>query len=303
MATSTRRHFLKNSLAAVGAAAVLPRAHAAAGASGATGASSSEHGFKLFACDWTLGKTCNPESFAVAARIGLDGVQVDFGRPKDNTGKPPLFDEAHQDRLLESSAQHQVPIASLALGVLNSIPYKSDAAAEQWVLDSVRVMQRLKQRVTLLAFFSKGDLIGDESGVAEVIRRLKRLAPRAQDAGVIYGFESWLKVPELERILDAVNSPALKVYYDVGNMQKVGEDVGAAIRRLGRERICEFHLKDYDDLYGKGSMDFPKVRSAMDAIGYRGWLGIEGVKTPLGIEPSIHHDLEYLRPIFPKTIS
>ena len=258
-------------------------------------------GFNIFACDWTLGKRGSPESFEVAARVGLDGVQVDFGLVKEGVLKPPLFDEAHQERILAASAQHRVPIASLALGVLNHVPYKNDEAAKQWVLDSVGVMKRMRARVTLLAFFSKGDLVDDPAGTQEVIRRLKVLAPRAADAGIVYGFESWLKVPELERILDAVNSPGLKVYYDVGNMQKVGENVGAAIRRLGRERICEIHLKDYDDLYGKGSMNFPAVRRALDAVGYRGWLGIEGVKTPLGVEQSIRYDLDYLRPLFPRT--
>ena len=103
-------------------------------------------------------------------------------------------------------------------------------------------------------------------------------------------------------MLDAVNSQAIRVYYDVGNMHKVGEDYGGAIRRLGRERICEVHLKDYDDLYGKGSIKCPAVRSALDASGYRGWLGIEGVKTPLGVEASIRYNVDYLRPIFPKTV-
>lgn len=257
-------------------------------------------GFRIFACDWTLQKTSQPGAFELAARIGLDGVQVDFGRPDENADKPPLFDPAHQDAILEASARHKVPVASLALGALNTFPYKNDRATEQWVLDSIGVLQRMRQRVALLAFFSKGDLVNDEPGVAEVIRRLKKLAPRAEAAGVVYGIESWLKAPELEHILDAVGSPAVKVYYDVGNMQKVHEDVGAAIRRLGRERICEVHFKDYDNLYGKGSMDFPAVRGALDAIGYRGWVGIEGVKTPLGVEASIRYDLEYLRPIFPK---
>ncbi len=288
-----RRSFLKHSLGAVGAAA-LPLSLRAASKSPPTG-------FRIFACDWTLQKTCSPEAFELAARIGLDGVQVDFGRLKDGVTRLPLFDPAHQDRILAAAAQHKVVVASLAMGVLNNVAYKSDAATEQWVLDSVGVMKRLKQRVTLLAFFGKGDLVDDEPGIAEVIRRLKKLAPRAEEAGVVYGIESWLKAPVLERILDAVNSPAIRIYYDVGNMQKVGEDIGAAIRRLGRERICEVHLKDYDDLYGKGSIDFPAVRTALDASGYRGWLGIEGVKTPLGVEPSIRYDLDYLRPHFPKT--
>ncbi|MBI5770657.1 MAG: sugar phosphate isomerase/epimerase [Verrucomicrobia bacterium] len=289
-----RRSFLKRAAGGAGALALaaLPRSLRAATAA---------RGFKIFACDWTLQKTCNPDAFPLAARIGLDGVQVDFGRVKEGEKTLPLFAEAQQEKILAAAAEHKVAVASLAMGVLNNIPYKSDPLTEAWVRDAVGAMQRMKVRVTLLAFFSKGDLVDDEPGVNEVIRRLKKVAPIAADAGVVFGFESWLKAPQLERILDAVNSPGLRVYYDVGNMQKVGEEVGAAIRRLGRERICEVHLKDYDDLYGKGSMNFPKVRAALDDAGYHGWLGIEGVKTPLGVEPSIKYDLDYLRPIFPKT--
>lgn len=290
-----RRTFLKSSLTALGVSALLREGRAAQ----KTTRTGTPNGFRIFACDWTLRQTCSPDAFPLAARIGLDGVQVDFGRLTEGVTTLPLFDEAHQARILAASAQHGVAIASLAMGVLNSVPYKSDPNTEQWVLDSVRVMQRMKMRVALLAFFNKNDLVDDPAGVAEVIRRLKRLAPRAEDAGLVYGIESWLKAPELERILDAVKSPAIKVYYDVGNMHKVGEDVGIAIRRLGRERICELHFKDYDDLYGKGSMDFPAVRRALDAIGYRGWVGIEGTKIPLGVEQSIRYDLDYLRPIFP----
>lgn len=290
MKTITRRAFL----AAGGAAAMAAAASRLRAALGP--------GFKIFACDWTLKLACDPAAFALAAKIGLDGVQVDFGSAAAGAARPPLLEPATQDRIMAAAERHRVAVASLALGVLNSVPYKSEAAAEQWVLESVEVMKRMKQRVALLAFFSKGDLVDDEAGIAETIRRLKKLAPRAEAAGVTYGIESWLKAPVLERILDAVKSPAIRVYYDVGNMQKVGEDVGAAIRRLGRERICEVHFKDYDGLYGKGSMDFPAVRRALDAIGYRGWCGIEGVKMPLGVEESVRYDLEYLRRVFPPAI-
>jgi sugar phosphate isomerase/epimerase len=105
-------------------------------------------------------------------------------------------------------------------------------------------------------------------------------------------------VDALEHILDAVKSPAIQVYYDVGNMQKEGEDYAAAIRRLGRERICETHAKDYGDLYGRGSTDFVQVRDALHDIGYSGWMHIEGVKVPNGIEQDIGHDLGYLRSVF-----
>lgn len=294
-----RRKFLATSAAALTATALLRTALYAETSPKAAGP---KDGFRIFACDWTLGKRCDPAAFELAARIGLDGVQVDFGWPEDGGGRPPLLAEAKQDELMAAAAQHGVLISSLALGAVNRTPYKSAPEGEQWVLDSIAAMRRMKIRVVLLPFFNKGDLIGDPAGLEEVIRRLQRLAPRAEEAGVIFGIESWLKVPVLERILDAVKSPAIQVYYDVGNMQKVGEDYAAAIRHFGRERICEVHLKDQDDLYGKGSMNFPLVRTALDDAGYRGWVGIEGLKMPLGIEESIRYDLEYLRSIFSRQI-
>jgi hypothetical protein len=44
----------------------------------------------------------------------------------------------------------------------------------------------------------------------------------AENAGVIYGIESTLKVPVLGKMLDAVGSPNIQVWYDVANMDKEG---------------------------------------------------------------------------------
>lgn len=256
---------------------------------------------KFGACDWTLQLRADPASLDLAKKIGLDGVQVDYGTEVRADGRLPLFDEKLQETFLAKSAELGVAIPSLAMGVLNQIPLKSDAAAERWMLDGVKVAKQMKVRVVLLAFFGNGDLRNDEAGVQAVIAKLKRLAPLAADAGITYGIESWLKAPELERILDAVNSPAIRVYYDVGNMDKEGEDIFAAISRLGRERICEFHAKDYTDLYGKGNIDFAKVKDAIKDIGYSGWMHLEGTKLPNGVEKDMRYDLEHLRGVFQKT--
>jgi len=45
-------------------------------------------------------------------------------------------------------------------------------------------------------------------------------------------------------------------------------------------------------------MDFLAVRAAMEDIDYSGWLIIEGIKLPLGIEQSILFDLNYLKNVF-----
>jgi L-ribulose-5-phosphate 3-epimerase len=255
-------------------------------------------GFKLAVCDWTVGKRANPASLEIAKRIGLDGVQVDFGRAEDTL---PLFDTDLQRQFLDEQRKQDVRIASLAMGVLNNIPYKNDTRAEQWVADGIDVCKNLGVNVVLLAFFGNGDLKGDEKGTNVVVERLKKVAPKAEKAGVYLAIESWLSAAQHMDIIERVGSKNVKVYYDVANSHKAGYDIYSEIRRLGKH-ICEFHAKDYDDLYGKGSIDFVKVREAMNDIGYRGWFVMEGTKMPLGVEESCRYDAEYLRSIFPPEV-
>ncbi len=241
-------------------------------------------GFKIAVCDWTVGNRANPASLEAAKRIGLDGVQVDLQR-----------------RFLDEVIRQDVQIASLAMGVLNNIPYKSDPRAEQWVADGIDVCKTLGVNVVLLAFFGNGDLKDDKKGTNAVVERLKRIAPKAEKAGVYLAIESWLSAEQHVDIIERVGSKNVKVYYDVANSHKAGYDIYSEIRQLGKH-ICEFHAKDYDDLYGKGSIDFVRVREAMDDIGYRGWFVMEGTKMPLGVEESCRYDAEYLRGIFPPIV-
>src|SRR5262245_47363674 len=125
MSPLPRRAFLKSSLAVFTATTALRGLRAAD-----SKPRKAPRGLKIFVCDWTIRKSCSPDAFPLAAQLGFDGVQVDFGRPKDHDAKPLLFDKAHQDRILEASAQHRIPIASLALGTLNTFPYKSDPVTE-----------------------------------------------------------------------------------------------------------------------------------------------------------------------------
>jgi sugar phosphate isomerase/epimerase len=221
---------------------------------------------------------------------------VDMGDPQNGF---PLLKRELQKNYLTTSKELQVEIASLALGTLNQFPYKSDPRAQHWVADSIEVSRAFGTHVVLIAFFGNGDLKNDKKGTEVVIQRFKEIAPQAEKAGVVLGIESWLSAEEHMAIVDKVGSSAVQVYYDMGNSHKMGYDIYQEIRFLGKH-ICEFHAKDYDDLYGKGTINFPEVRRAMDDIGYSGWMQIEGTKTPLGVEESIGYDARYLRTIFPK---
>jgi L-ribulose-5-phosphate 3-epimerase len=250
---------------------------------------------KLGVCDWTLEKSGDPRALEAAARLGLEGVQVSLNV---RDGSLALSDKKIQEAYINAVKKTGLEIASFALGDLNSFPLQSDPRAEKWIAESIAVSAAMNTKVILVPFFGKADLRNDAPGTGAVIRALKRLAPRAEKAGVILGLESWLSAEDHLKIIEHVGSPAVRVYYDVGNAQEAGYDISAEIQLLGRQ-ICEVHAKDYKDLYGKGSMDFQAVRRALEDINYSGWLVIEGTKAPLGIEQSIRYDRDYLRTIFP----
>lgn len=252
--------------------------------------------YKLGACDWSIGAMASPNCFEVAKKMGLDGVQLSLGSAGDNMKlrKPEV-----QEQFKEAAKKTGQVFGGLAIGELNGIPYKKDPRTEQWVSDSVDVLQALGIKVVLLAFFGNGDLIGDAAGTDEVVRRLKKVAPKAEKAGVILGLESWLSAEDTMRIMDRVGSPAVKMYYDVCNSTDRGYDICKEIRWLGKKNICEFHLKENGFLLGKGKVNFERVHEAIDEIGYEGWMHIEGAVPPKGdLVQSYIANQKYIREVF-----
>ncbi len=251
--------------------------------------------FRIGACDWSIGKMDDPAAFSLAKQIGLDGVQVSMGTAANNMH---LREAPVQAQFREAANAAGVAVASLAIGELNNIPYKSDLRTIDWVNDCVDVCKALGIRVVLLAFFGNGDLRDDQAGTDEVVRRLKLVAPKAEKAGVSLGIESWLSAEQHLRILDRVGSDAVRVYYDLCNSTDRGYDIGKEIRQLGK-RICEFHAKENGTLLGQGNIDFKRVRAAMDEIEYAGWIQIEGA-VPAGkpILESYQANCRFMRQIF-----
>lgn len=250
--------------------------------------------YRIGTCDWSLGLRTDPAAFALAKRVGVTGLQVDLVDDPSAFLAPERFDLYRR-----AAAENDVSIASLALGVLNRVPLKSEARTEQWLRDAVEVARAFECRVILLAFFNKGDLRDDPAGRAEVIRRLRLVAPAAERAGVVLGIESWLSAAENLAIVDAVGSSSVQVYYDVGNSNRMGYDVYEEIAFLGAERICEVHAKENGALLGDGKLDYHRLRGSLDEVGYRGWVIIEG-SLPEGAEllPSYQRNAAFLNDIF-----
>jgi len=223
--------------------------------------------------DVILGFASDPEAFAAAERIGFDGVQVTLGKP-DAQGKLLLADSALQERILRSSGAHKIAIASTYLDILHRDCLQSSETARTWIRQAIQITKNLNGGIIELVFFFKCAL-NNTGDIETVIHALRELAPEAQAANVILGIENTLSAEENARILDRIASPAVKIWYDVGNSTNMGHfDVPREIRFLGRERICQIHIKDKVYL-GQGSVNVKACLEAIYDIGYTGFCVLE----------------------------
>ncbi len=285
----TRRDLLKH--AAVLTGITLSAGDASAGVK-------QKRGMRIGACDWSIGKSSDIGAFALAQQIGLDGIQVNLGSDDNNMH---MRESDRQRAYIDASKRTGVRIASLAIGELNRVPYKSEPRTDEWVWDAVDVAHNLDVSVILLAFFAKNDLRGDEAGKREVIRKLKVVAPKAEKQGVILGIESYLSAEEHMEIIQQVGSKNLKVYYDFRNSADAGYDVIKEIKWLGKDMICELHMKENGFRLGEGTMDWKKISGTLMEMEYYGdgWMQIESAN-PKGadVTESYRHNLAFLRQQF-----
>jgi L-ribulose-5-phosphate 3-epimerase len=257
-------------------------------------AAPASRGFKIGACDWSLGKRGDPAALDVARQIGLDGVQIDFGTVGN---KMRLRTPEHQQAYRDAMKRTGLAVSSLALCEMNEVPLKSDPRAAVWLDQSLDVCRSMHLPIVMTASFGRGDL--DMSRKAEIdhfVKALRDVAAKAEKLGVVIGLENYLSADDNRKIIERVGTPNVKVYYDVGNSTDKGRDVCKEIRSLGK-LVCEFHAKDGPHMLGQGRIDFRAVRRAMDDVEFSGWMQLEAAH-PHGLIPDYTADAKYLREVF-----
>ncbi len=246
--------------------------------------------FKIGAPDWNLRLAAKIESVALAKKIGFDGVQISIGRQMQ------LKDAVLQQAFLAESRRVGLPLASVCLDILHVNGLKSDPLGQRWTAEAIPIAKSLGVKVILLPFFGRWALKtqAEMDYVGDVLREI---APAAEKAGVILGLEDTISARDNVRIMERTKSPAVLTYYDVGNSTLNGFNVIEEIRWLGRERICEVHLKDNPHYLGKGTINFPAVIDALADIGFNQWAQLECDSPSGSVENDMRINLRYIREV------
>ena len=243
--------------------------------------------------DWNLHLGASPEAVPLAAKLGFDGVQMSFGR-KLVDGKMPTDNPEVIARYLSLSRQYKIPIDGTCVDMLHDNGLKSDPLGPKWVLDSIRLTKALDTKVLLLPFFGRWALKTKEE-MDHVGDALRDLGVEAAKAGVILGLEDMISAEDNVRIMERSRSAIVLVYYDVGNSTEAGFDPEKEIRWLGKDRICQFHLKDNPHYLGEGNIQFPPIMRAIRDIRFSGFANLETDSHPDQLEADMRKNLAYVR--------
>ena len=189
--------------------------------------------FKIGACDWSLGKRATRPPSTWPGRSGWTACRSPWApRPRHARFAGPrcsrqLSRGSHAAiRPGDGLGGHRRNVATSAekrsAGGTTGFPTPS-TCAKPWGLPSAWP-PALQRRSRL----EQDGRLRSPGGRAE------RHRPKAEKQGIRIGLESYLSAEDNLRLLDRVGSPALKVYYDVGNSTDKGRDISREIRPLGK---------------------------------------------------------------------
>ncbi|MCB1018960.1 MAG: sugar phosphate isomerase/epimerase [Acidobacteria bacterium] len=211
----------------------------------------------------------------VAAQVrGLSGIELQTAQ-----GDPNLWDLDAVRRYKREGYRWGIAFPSISGIWGKGVSIRNSPVAGVQLLQSIRAAEILGSTVILVAFFRDNcPAMDDESQYGPVVELLQQAAPFARDAGVVLGLENSLNPADNAKLVDLVASPAVKVYYDLDNCEyykHTGQAV-PGIELLGRDRICQVHVKNETRLIEEpGRVDWRAAFAALKRIGYDGWYVFE----------------------------
>lgn len=151
---------------------------------------------------------------------------------------------------------------------------------------SKRVLEKAKELGCDIVSTHIGHIVEEETPKMEKMRKnAAELASFADKMGSVFAAETGTeKAPVMKAFLDSLGAKGLRVNYDPANLVMVADDDPVQGVYVLRDYIVHTHAKDgirnedgswLEVPLGTGGVDYPKYLSALNDIGYTGYLTIE----------------------------
>ena len=251
--------------------------------------------------DWNLGQRGDIDKIALAREIGLDGIQVSVQYPTDGKS-PTLRDPKTQAAYKRAALENGIQICSLAIGNpgKSRMPMHTSPAFAILLAEAVEIAYNIGTNNILLPILGDSHIdMANQSQVDGFVAMMKEVARYAEKYEVVVGLEDWISAQDNIRLLDAIASDFVAVYYDAHNIVSRVPDIYVEPKMLGR-RISQIHVKNANELLATpgGKMDWPRMSKEFYEIGYRGWYVLETGSPTKDIVADTRANIEYVKKTF-----
>jgi sugar phosphate isomerase/epimerase len=238
----------------------------------------SQHRCKIAVCDWMILKRQKLGAFQLAKDLGMDGVEVDMGSlGQRETFANSLTNKANARVFLDKARELNLEISSVAMSGFYAQSFAERTNVIRLVQDCIDTMKLLEVKIAFLPLGVNSDVLAHPELRATVVERLRAAGKLAEQASVVIGVETELDADAQIKLLDEINSPAIKSYYDLANAIQHQRDAAAELKQLGKDRVCQIHFSNKDGfwLQNDSQLDVSKIKTTLDEMDWGGWLVIE----------------------------
>ena len=234
--------------------------------------------YKIAVCDWMILKRQKLGAFQLAKDIGADGVEVDMGSLGEHEAfASSLTNAANRQQFLDKAHELNLEISSIAMSGFYAQSFAERTNVLRLVQDCFDTMRAMDVKIAFLPLGVNSDLLKHPELRPQVVERLKFAGALAEKAGVVIGVETELDASEQIKLLDEVNSPAIKIYYNLASAIQHQRDYVKELRQLGKDRVCQIHCSNKDGFWLRNDpqVNAPSLKAVLDEINWRGWLVVE----------------------------
>jgi len=236
---------------------------------------------KVGICEWVV-PSRRMDHFSVCKEMGYQGMVVDLGwydKPDSLTNKE------IRETYMELSHYYNIDMTTLSVNNICLTGMAIESTYNEMVKTFDAMMEvALDMKISLLQIpsFGKG-MIYDKKGFNNTAKCLKHLCQISQGTGVTIGWESSVDSVDSLRMLEVINQPHLKLYFDTANPMWLCNGLDGP-KLLGdiKNHVVEVHMKDvaYDDKaekynfasLGEGEVKLMESIEILKSMNYSGWV-------------------------------
>ena len=260
-------------------------------------------GFRMHRSQVEYGLTPDVDRVSLFSRVKDLGFQgIEFGIGLDFRKDPLWTGDGDLHRMMRAAARETgVEAASICLHLLNYKEYSPVGdkveyreTADRIIRNTIETCACIDASVILVPFFGTA-VVKSEEQIERLVDAMRCLSPLAEEKGVCLALETSLKATDVTGIVEAIGSDHVQVYFDTGNAASKDYDLVKEIEKLKRH-IAQVHIKDCPStsMLGEGGIDFEAVVSALQRVGFGGYLMLETPSTDRPVAAAVKN-LDYIR--------